>query len=222
MKTSLIGIKSILMVVLVLTFLIPINIFAESPFYIALKPGIYSPQSIDPEVLGEDVDLDFETGFSGEIAFGCRFSPNVAAELGIGYSNTDGEETFVAPPYVGRGEFNFDVYPVFFTLKPILPYKKWEFFGLLGAGVYFVSGDFKANISGFPGTSHLEDHDAIFGVHLGAGIHYNITPKIFVGVEGKYLWTDEVKLKDKAYGIPLEAKFKMDGVIATAVFGIRF
>ena len=51
---------------------------------------------------------------------------------------------------------------------------------------------------------------------MGAGIHYNITPRIFVGVEGKYLWTDKVKLED------LEVNFKMDGIIATAVFGIRF
>ena len=47
-------------------------------------------------------------------------------------------------------------------------------------------------------------------------LHYNITRKIFVGVEGKYLWTDKVELED------LELKFKMDGIIATAVVGIRF
>ncbi len=57
---------------------------------------------------------------------------------------------------------------------------------------------------------------------MGGGLHYNITPGIFVGVEGKYLWTDKAKLKDEAYGVPLEAKFKMDGLIATAVIGFRF
>lgn len=62
----------------------------------------------------------------------------------------------------------------------------------------------------------------ILGVYLGAGIHYNITPKIFVGVEGKYLWTDTVKLEYEEFGAPLEVKFKMDGIIATAVIGFRF
>jgi hypothetical protein len=52
MKNSSIGIKSIFMAVLVLTFLIPINVFAKSPFYIAFKPGIYSPQSSDLDDIG--------------------------------------------------------------------------------------------------------------------------------------------------------------------------
>ena len=58
------------------------------------------------------------------------------------------------------------------------------------------------------------DYDTILGGYLGAGIHYNITPRIFVGVEGKYLWTDKVKLE---YG-----EFRMDGIIGNAAIGIRF
>ena len=96
MKNSPIGIKSIFMVVLVLTFLIPMDVFAKSPFYITAKPGIYSPQSSD---------LD-ETGFNGEIAFGWRFNPYIATEFGIGYFNTEVEKTFVGATYVDREEFN--------------------------------------------------------------------------------------------------------------------
>jgi hypothetical protein len=58
--------------------------------------------------------------------------------------------------------------------------------------------------------------------YAGGGLHCNIMPKIFVGVEGKYLWTDKAKLRDEVNGIPLEANFKMDGIIATAVIGMRF
>ena len=205
MKSSPIGIKIIFMVVLLLTFLIPINVFAKSPFYIAFKPGIYSPQS-------SDVD---DTGFNGEIMLGYRFNPNIAAEFGIGYFNTEAEE------------FDIDVYPVTFTFKAIVPYKKWEFFGLAGAGVYIVSGPYDDD---YHDHDHHHDHDyydydydyddddydARLGGYLGAGIHYNITRKIFVGVEGKYLWTDKVKLED------LGLKFNMDGIIATAVIGIKF
>ena len=190
MKSSAAGIKSLLGLVLVLTFLIPINVFAETPFYITLKPGVYSPQSSDLEGIG--------TGFNGEIAFGYRFNPNIAAEFGIGYFTTE--------------YFDINVFPLTLTLKAILPYKRWEFFGLAGGGVYIVSAyDY--------GDS---DTDAVLGGYLGGGLHYNITRRIFVGAEGKYLWTDKAKLKDEAYGIPLEAKFKMDGIIATAVIGIRF
>ena len=221
MKSSSIGIKSIFMVVLVLTFLIPINVFAKSPFYIAFKPGIYSPQSSD---------LD-DTGFNGEIMLGYRFNSNIAAEFGIGYFNTEAEKTVVGATYVGREKFDIDVFPVTFTLKAILPYKKWEFFGLGGAGVYIVSGPYDVEDYDYDHDHHHDhdydddedyDYDARLGGYLGAGIHYNITPKIFIGVEGKYLWTDKAKLEYEEFGAPLRVKFKMDGIIATAVIGIRF
>jgi opacity protein-like surface antigen len=221
MKSSLIGIKSIFMVVLVITFLIPINVFAESPFYLALKSGIYSPQSSD---------LDGNNGFSGEIAFGFQFNPYIAAEFGIGYFNTEREEMVVGATYMRRKEFDINVLPVTFTLKAILPYKKWEFFWLGGGGVYIVSGPFEVEDHGYHYYYHYDyhyyydyhyDYDAVFGGYLGAGIHYNITPTIFVGAEGKYLWTGKVK-GDEVFDISSEARFKLDGVIATAVFGVRF
>ena len=207
MRSFHVGIKSIFMVVLVLAFLIPINVFAQGPFYAALKPGIYSPQSND---------LDgYQTGFNGEVVLGYRFTPNIAAEVGIGYFNTEGEETVGGATYVGR-EFDFHVYSVAFTLKAILPYKKWEFFGLGGAGVYIVSTPYDSDYY------DEDNYDAVLGGYWGAGIHYHITPKIFVGVEGKYLWTDKAKIQYEESGPPLEVELKMDGIIATAVFGIRF
>jgi opacity protein-like surface antigen len=214
MKSSLIGIKILFMVVLVLTFLIPINVLAKSPFYISFKPGIYAPQSSD---------LD-ETGFNGEIAFGYRFNPYIAGELGIGYFYTEAEKKVVGPTYVDREHFDIDVYPVTLALKVILPYKKWEFFGLAGAGVYIVSAPYDVDDYDYHCDSHHcyydydydYNYDVRLGGFLGAGIHYNITRTIFVGVEGKYLWTDKVNLED------LELKFNMDGIIATAVVGIRF
>jgi len=213
MKNSPIGMKSIFVVVLVLTFLIPINVFAELPFYVALKPGIYSPQSSD---------LD-SSGFNGEIAFGYRFNPNIAAEFGIGYFYTEGEATAVGATFVVREKFDINVVPLTLTLKAILPYKQWEFFGLGGAGVYIVSGPYDYYYYDYYYYDYdYDDYDAVLGGYLGGGVHYNITPAVFVGVEGKYLWTDEVKLRDESYGIPLEAKFKMNGIIATAVFGFKF
>ena len=151
--------------------------------------------------------------------FGFRFNPNIAAELGIGYFNTEGEKTVAGATYVGRKNFDIDVWAFAFTLKAILPYKKWEFFGLAGAGVYIAYGPYDYDYD------HHHDYDynddAVLGGYLGAGIHYNITPGIFVGVEGKYLWTDKVEW-DEVLGIPAEGKFKMDGIIATAVIGFRF
>ena len=207
MKSSPIGKKSIFMVVLALAFLIAIDVFAQSPFYIAFKPGIYSPQSSD---------LDgFDTGFNGDFVFGFRLNPNIAVELGIGYFNTEGEKTVTGATYGGRKNFDLDVWSFTFTLKAILPYKKWEFFGFGGGGAYSVSRPYDVE-NYYHHYYYDDDYDLVLGGYLGAGIHYNIAPKIFLGVEGKYLWTEQAKFEY------LEERFRMDGIIATAVIGFRF
>jgi opacity protein-like surface antigen len=208
MKSSPIGKKSIFAVVLVFAFLIPIEVFAQSLFYIAFKPGIYSPQSSD---------LDgFDIGFNGDFVFGFRFNPNIAAELGIGYFNTEGEKTVARATYGGRKNFDLDVWSLTFTLKAILPYKKWEFFGFGGGGAYSVSRPYDVGDYHHHYDDDGDKYDLVLGGYLGAGIHYNISPKIFLGVEGKYLWTEQAKFEN------LDERFKMDGIIATAVIGFRF
>jgi outer membrane protein W len=68
----------------------------------------------------------------------------------------------------------------------------------------------------------VKDTDTVFGAHVGMGLHYNITRTWFIGAEGKYLWTGEAKLRDDVAGIPVEADYKLDGILATAVLGYRF
>jgi hypothetical protein len=208
MKNSSIGIKSIFMVVLVLTFFLPINLFAQSPLYFALKPGAYFPQSSDLN--------GFDTGFNGEFAFGFRFNPNFAAELGFGFFYTEGQKTVVRGTSVAQQHYDLDVWPFTLTLKAILPYKKWEFFGLAGGGIYSVSAPYDVDpYHHHPYPYYYYDCDWIWGGYLGAGIHYNIAPTIFVGVEGKYLWTEQAKFT----GVE---NFSLDGIISTAVIGFRF
>jgi len=220
---SSIGLKSIFMVVLMLNFLIPIHLSAQEakyPWekqendtklkrYITLKPGIYSPQSSDLK------DFDFDTGFNGEIAFGFQVNPNFAVETGVGYFHTEAEESGSGGLY-GKVE----AVPVAVTLKAILPYKQLDFFALGGIGAYWVFANLKTNgtVDGFSGRVNVDDFDLIFGGHLGLGFHYNITPGIFVGAEGKYLWTSSAKLG----GEGLWVNFKMDGILATGVIGFRF
>ena len=156
MKNSSIGIKSIFIVVLVLTFLVPINIFAQSPFYFAFKPGVYSPRSSDLN--------GFDNGFNGEFAFGFQFHPNIAAELGFGWFYTEGEKAVQTGSTVGQKHFDIDVWPLTLTLKAILPYEKWEFFGLAGGGIYSVSVPYNYNgYYHYPYPYYYNDYDYIWG-----------------------------------------------------------
>jgi opacity protein-like surface antigen len=188
--------------------------------YMAFKPGIYSPQH-------GDID-DFDEGFFGEAAFGYKYNPNFAAEMGIGYFHTENTYTFgteVMGINLGYKEnIDIDVFPITFTLRGIIPYNDFEFYALTGIGLYVVKGDADIRVSVddllFKGS--LDDTTTVFGFHLGLGLHYNLTPTWFIGAEGKYFWTGTAKLKDKVEGIPIEAKFKLDGILATAVVGFRF
>ncbi len=216
MINPLIGIRSSFVLVLGLAFLLPISAFAESPFYITVKPGVYSPEAGSLDV-----------GFNGELAFGYRFHPNIAAEFGFGYFNTSKDVRGVGATRTIEEECYYDIVPLTLTLKAILPYKKWEFFGLGGGGIYIASGPYNYD-DDYDDYDDFDPHtDTVWGGYLGGGVHYNITrndatPKIFVGVEGKYLWTDKVRLEGEKRGVPLDARFRLDGVIVSAVIGIRF
>jgi opacity protein-like surface antigen len=200
----------------------PSYVIAADNNYITLKPGIYSPQSNSLKGFG--------TGFNGEIAFGHQFNPNFAMEMGVGYFNT--ETTFRESDRISGIRFpfrendHFDVVPITLSAKLIRPVGKWEFFAMEGIGAYIVSEDAKVsgNINSWSGRASFKDTDTVFGFHLGVGFNYNIAPKWFIGAEGKYLWARQARLRDSAPGVPvsLDAKRKMDGILATAVLGFRF
>lgn len=217
--------KHLILGSLMLTILIPQYVSAldwvpDRYAYITLKPGIYSPQTNDLK--------GFDTGFNGEIAFGFQPIKYFAVELGVGYFNTDGSESFSGTVdgfnVAERDKFDLDVIPVTLTAKVIIPYKKFEFFGLGGVGAHYVWGNIKARgtIDGIPFSDTFDGYDVVFGGHLGLGIHYNITRWMFVGAEGKYLWTGKAEPKEEFFDESLGVKFRMNGILATAVLGFRF
>jgi len=206
MKSSSVAVKSFFMIVLVLVFLAPVSIFAQSPYYVAFKPGMYMPRSGDLN--------GFDNGFNGEFALGARLTPNIALEGGFGFFYTGGEKT--VGNSVSQTHYDLSVWDLTLTLKGILPYKEWEFFGLAGGGIYSVSAPYNFNgYHHYPYPYYYNDYDYIWGGYLGGGVHYNISKQFFVGVEAKYLWTENASFS----GID---SFKLDGVISNAVIGFKF
>ena len=174
--------------------------------YLAAKVGIYAPQG--------DALKDFDTGFNGELALGYR--KNISAlELEVGYFETKGKGTIVAsgpPPVFVPGDVELWVIPIALNYKIFFPVGTFEPFGEVGAGVYVAN----AELSG--GGLSFSDRRTSAGVHVGLGANVNITQKLFLGIEGRYLWAEE---HDFVLGqIPVSVK--IDGVIATANVGYRF
>jgi len=223
-RSTLIAVKLSVVVILIPMVFIMVFIPWEAsaqPFYVTLKPGVYSPKTSDHD--------DLDVGAYGEVAVGWRFHRNFAAEMGFAGFFTDGKDHFRFPNgTLGEEKADVSVTPITFTLKGILPYRKWEFFGFGGVGAYLVYGDFKTRVSVSGPTTLLlgelegDDYDTVFGTHLGAGFHYNIRPNIFVGAEGKYLWTGKAKMEEASFGPTPLSEFKLNGFIASAVIGFKF
>jgi len=177
--------------------------------YIVLKGGAYTPTSSD---------LDgFDTGFSGEVAFGTYLSRNLALEFGGGFSKTEGN--FYGHDYYLGSYYETDTLemkPVTVSLKLIAPFEGGEFYVLGGMGANFVYGKIEIN-SQYYGNLSISDDQVAFIGQLGAGMSFNITPNLFLGFEGKYIWST---VEFEYYGYTLDAT--LDGFLYTANVGFRF
>lgn len=179
---------------------------ADSNNYVAAKIGIYSPQ-------GDDLK-DFDTGFNGELVLGYRKN-HFALELEAGYFETKGSGTIVAselPLVVIPGDVKIWVIPIALNYKFVYPIETFEPFIEVGAGVYVTNVDLSGGGLGF------SDRYTSPGVHVGLGANLNITQKLFLGIEGRYLWVEDHQF---VLGqIPVNVN--IEGVIATVNVGYRF
>lgn len=186
--------------------------------YIALKGGIYSPSeefdlgNIDVETT---FDGDTKTGFAGEFAFGHYFSPSFALELGLGYFNS---KAAFADGTATQGELEFNVIPLILSAKVFIPVGPVFPYGEFGVGAYFSSFDVSDNANSFEGTT-------TFGVHAGAGINVDVSSRMFIGLEARYVWDDpsfgdqEIDLNGEDYSLE---GFKLNGFTTMAVLGLTF
>jgi opacity protein-like surface antigen len=179
-----------------IAFLVPSLAAAAGPppTYIVGKIGGYFP-------MASDVD-NFDSDFLGEVAVGYYIAPGFAVEGGIGYFETKGRMS--GPP---AADHTFEVYPLTFSLRGVVPYGPFEAYGMAGIGVYFVDDQRTTAVSSG------SDSAADIGFHLGLGGKYTLPNNVFFGLEGKYLW-----LSTSTFG----SETRLDGAILTATVGYRF
>ena len=167
--------------------------------YMVLKGGLYSP-SDDFDLNGRRFNHD--DGFVAEIAGGHYFVPMFAMEMGIGYFESK------ASPAVPPGETKFKVVPLTVTAKVLFPFGPVEPYGEFGIGGYITKAEGSETDNTFVGSTK-----AVFGLHAGGGVNFNITPAVFLGVEGRYLWARP------SWG---GQDIKLDGFTVTGNLGFRF
>jgi opacity protein-like surface antigen len=181
--------------------------------YAVLKGGIFYPRG--------DLD-DLSTGFNGEVAYGYKFHPNAAVELGGGYLQTNGTFRQVTNGVGVKVEDEVYAIPITAAIKGIVkPEKNTELYALIGGGAYIVSC--KETVSAGGRSVSMSDTAVVPGGFVGVGASYDITENVFLGLEGKYTFTGEATLRDTLAGVgDVSANFKVQGFTGTMNLGIRF
>lgn len=177
-----------------------------------IKLGAYIPNN--------DVE-NMDTGFFSQFTYNYYPNPFFALEVGGGSFVASSEAIY-------RDRFNNallvtgDVYVVNLLLnfKVIVPVPNGEFYAGGGPGVYFVYMDEDFDFF------HTDDSDTVFGGQIVAGFNFNISPMVFLGVEGQYIFTGDATLRGRrTYFGPDEqysTTFNMNGYTVSGVIGFRF
>ena len=196
----------VLMMAVIFMLSVPSTSFAEHQKwegYLSFKGGWYWPT-------GDLQDLDFDGSFSGEVLIGMYINPNLAVEFGGGYFQTD-DVNLVSG--ANREKHSVWVIPVIANIKGVLPLKAVELYGGGGVGLYFANYD----IEGFDPTTGnytTKSDDTVFGGHVLAGLNIDLSKRVFIEVEGRYIFTASARLFNE--------KVNLDGLTVTGGLGFRF
>lgn len=206
-----------LLVLLALTSVTSGALASETfPSYVQFKGGVYSPSAtfnLDNVNVGTTFDGDTQTGFSGELAVGHYFLPTLALELGVGYFRGKGSITTTPVRPI-----NFNVVPVILSARALIPAGPINPYGELGVGAYLTTFHVSDNLNTFSGNT-------TFGLHAGAGVNVNISPRAFLGLSERYVWANpsfgnqRIKLNDTEFALN---GFKLNGFTTSLALGLTF
>ncbi len=185
------------------------------PNYVTVDLGFYQPAN----------DLDeagFDTGINFSAAYGRYLSKYLIFEAGLGFFYTD-RDFLGSAPIAGNytQEDSIGVSPITLSLKGAFSAGNAEFFAGGGIGGYFLVFNSDITASNL-GSFSVDDDDVVLGAHVLAGVNFNITKRFFIGVDGRYLWTDTVSIFKKVADVPIEYSGDLNGFTINCAFGFRF
>ncbi len=167
-------------------------------------------------------DAGYDEGIAANVTYGRYLGKYIAIEGTLGSFYTDQDfsgNTGVAGSYTREDEILVNALLV--TLKGEIPIGPVTLYSGAGMGVYYA--DFHAeidtrNLGGFD----VDDDDTVFGVHLVAGVNYDITERLFIGAEGLYRWTGDLDINRIPATVPVQLEGDLDGLAVTLSVGYRF
>jgi outer membrane protein W len=208
MRTFAKFVGGIIVLCFVLGLSFPAQADSKNPSYLVLKGGIYSPQN-------DKLDK-FDTGFNGELAFGHYFNRNLAVEIASGFFETRATKNARFGISSAQATLDINVVPLTVALKGIIPLDIWELYGIGGGGAYFLWTDSKVSTDSRSSSSSDKYNQTLGGGFLGVGASVKVSPTVFLGLEGKYLWTSALTVKN------IDTDTNLNGFIATFNLGFLF
>ena len=171
--------------------------------YVVLKLGGFFP-------VGSDLDdINADAGFNGEFSLGHYIAPGFAVEGAVGYFETKGSLSIPGASV----EEKFEVIPLTISLRGQVPYGRFEPYGFIGLGVYFVDDKISGSIPSLGLSGSDSDNDTSLGFHIGIGGNYTLMNNLFIGVETRYLYFQTNTF---------DVDFTLQGVTLTGNIGYRF
>lgn len=167
-------------------------------------------------------DDGFDAGFATGVSYGRMLNRNLAIEGTFSYFFADRDSsgtTFVAGYYTREDDLS--VSSILVTLKGLFPTGPITWFAGGGVGGYYVSLHSEIETSAL-GDFDTDEDDTVLGAHAVFGATWDLNNRIFLGGQGMYRWTDDVKIDKISATVPIRVDGSLEGFTVTFTGGIRF
>lgn len=210
---------------------IMLSLMAMSIFVLAASQAVadskdyknYAQVGVGANLPTDDLDdAEYDAGVNTAFSYGRYLGKHLIIEGSANWFAADEEfngSTAVAGTYDREDLLGVSV--LRFTVKGELPVGPLRLFAGAGVGAYFATMNSEIDTQNL-GSFDVDDEDEVFGAHVVAGGSYDITPRIFVGIEGLYRWTDDIDIRKTVGTVPVRYKGNLDGFAITFSGGYRF
>ena len=138
-------------------------------------------------------------------------------EFASGYFKTKATDTTRFGISSAEATLDINVVPLTVALKGIIPVGGgFELYGIGGGGAYFLWTDSKVSGDNINASSSDKYNQTLGGGFLGLGVSVKVSPTVFIGLEGKYLWTSTLTVNN------IDTDINLNGILATFNIGFLF